>query len=202
MTEIRKQIGLAGPLVLVSFLQYSLQLISIMFIGHLGELQLSGASMAFSFAGVTGFSLLVCCCLSSFHLPFLYCQPLPIVFFSTPLHFRFELTYGNPMFNQYSHNQQNFVSLFHIFVARNGQCIRDTMWTSLWSKTISHAWDPHAKSHGSHFNYLHSHSPFVGINPTNLHPSQTRPTHFRASWNLWQVANPQHHPLWPSSVPT
>ncbi|XP_022933689.1 protein DETOXIFICATION 16-like isoform X1 [Cucurbita moschata] len=57
MTEIRKQMGLAGPLVLVSFLQYSLQLISIMFIGHLGELQLSGASMAFSFAGVTGFSL-------------------------------------------------------------------------------------------------------------------------------------------------
>ena len=57
--EIKKQMGLAGPLVLVSFLQYSLQLISIMFIGHLGELQLSGASMALSFAGVTGFSLLV-----------------------------------------------------------------------------------------------------------------------------------------------
>uniref|UniRef100_A0A9I9DZE7 Protein DETOXIFICATION 16-like n=1 Tax=Cucumis melo TaxID=3656 RepID=A0A9I9DZE7_CUCME len=57
--EIKKQMGLAGPLVLVSFLQYSLQLISIMFIGHLGELQLSGASMALSFAGVTGFSLLL-----------------------------------------------------------------------------------------------------------------------------------------------
>lgn len=62
ITEVKKQMGLAGPLVLVSFLQYSLQLISIMFIGHLGELQLSGASMAFSFAGVTGFSLLVYIC--------------------------------------------------------------------------------------------------------------------------------------------
>lgn len=57
--EVKKQLTLAGPLVVVSFLQYSLQLISIMFIGHLGELPLSGASMALSFAGVTGFSLLV-----------------------------------------------------------------------------------------------------------------------------------------------
>ncbi|KAL2925345.1 Protein DETOXIFICATION 17 [Bienertia sinuspersici] len=38
---------------------FSLQLISIMFVGHLGELPLSGASMATSFASVTGFSLLV-----------------------------------------------------------------------------------------------------------------------------------------------
>jgi MATE family multidrug resistance protein len=30
-----------------------------MFVGHLGELSLSGASMATSFASVTGFSLLV-----------------------------------------------------------------------------------------------------------------------------------------------
>ncbi|XP_022135301.1 protein DETOXIFICATION 16-like isoform X2 [Momordica charantia] len=57
--EVKKQLTLAGPLVVVSFLQYSLQLISIMFIGHLGELPLSGASMALSFAGVTGFSLLL-----------------------------------------------------------------------------------------------------------------------------------------------
>ncbi|KAL2892158.1 Protein DETOXIFICATION 17, partial [Bienertia sinuspersici] len=37
----------------------SLQLISIMFVGHLGELPLSVASMATSFASVTGFSLAV-----------------------------------------------------------------------------------------------------------------------------------------------
>lgn len=49
---------IAGPLVLVSFLQYSLQMISVMFVGHLGELALSSASMATSFAGVTGFSIM------------------------------------------------------------------------------------------------------------------------------------------------
>ncbi|KAH6822241.1 MATE efflux family protein [Perilla frutescens var. hirtella] len=57
--ELRKQLWLAGPLILVSLLQYCLQLISVMFVGHLGELALSGASMATSFATVTGFSLLM-----------------------------------------------------------------------------------------------------------------------------------------------
>lgn len=61
MVELKKQVGLAGPLVLVSLLQYSLQTISVMFVGHLGEVCLSGASMATSFAGVTGFSLMVTC---------------------------------------------------------------------------------------------------------------------------------------------
>ncbi|XP_052180893.1 protein DETOXIFICATION 16-like [Diospyros lotus] len=58
-TEVKKQLRLAGPIVSVNLLLYSLQLISVMFVGHLGELPLSGASMATSFASVTGFSLLV-----------------------------------------------------------------------------------------------------------------------------------------------
>ncbi|XAR50239.1 hypothetical protein NMG60_11004509 [Bertholletia excelsa] len=57
--ELKKQVKLAGPLVVVSFLQYSLQMISVMFIGHLGELSLSSASLAISFAEVTGFSFLM-----------------------------------------------------------------------------------------------------------------------------------------------
>ncbi|XP_022965029.1 protein DETOXIFICATION 16-like [Cucurbita moschata] len=57
--EVKKQLWLAGPLILVSLLQYCLQMISVMFVGHLGELPLSGASMATSFATVTGFSLLM-----------------------------------------------------------------------------------------------------------------------------------------------
>ncbi|XP_030937445.1 protein DETOXIFICATION 16-like [Quercus lobata] len=57
--EVSKQLWLAGPLITVSLLQYSLQMISVMFVGHLGELALSGASMATSFATVTGFSLLM-----------------------------------------------------------------------------------------------------------------------------------------------
>ncbi|KAG6627572.1 hypothetical protein I3843_15G117500 [Carya illinoinensis] len=59
LEEVRKQLWLAGPLISVSLLQYSLQVISVMFVGHLGELALSGASMATSFASVTGFSLLM-----------------------------------------------------------------------------------------------------------------------------------------------
>lgn len=57
--EVKKQLWLAGPLISVSVLQYCLQMISVMFVGHLGELSLSGASMATSFASVTGFSLLM-----------------------------------------------------------------------------------------------------------------------------------------------
>ncbi|KAH8496093.1 hypothetical protein H0E87_019034 [Populus deltoides] len=57
--EAKKQLWLAGPLIAVSLLQYCLQVISIMFVGHLGELALSSASMACSFASVTGFSVLL-----------------------------------------------------------------------------------------------------------------------------------------------
>ncbi|KAG6535347.1 hypothetical protein ZIOFF_000312 [Zingiber officinale] len=49
---------LAGPLVAASLLQNILQVISVMFVAHLGELALFGASMATSFAGVTSFSFL------------------------------------------------------------------------------------------------------------------------------------------------
>lgn len=57
--EVKRQLWLSGPLISVSLLQYCLQMISVMFVGHLGELPLSGASMATSFASVTGFSFLV-----------------------------------------------------------------------------------------------------------------------------------------------
>lgn len=57
--EAKKQLWLAGPLIAVSLLQYSLQMISIMFVGHLGKLPLSGASLGTSFASVTGYSVLV-----------------------------------------------------------------------------------------------------------------------------------------------
>ncbi|KAJ6431774.1 hypothetical protein OIU84_019119 [Salix udensis] len=57
--EAKKQLLLSGPLIAVSLLQYCLQIISIMFVGHLGELALSSASMACSFASVTGFSVLL-----------------------------------------------------------------------------------------------------------------------------------------------
>ncbi|KAM3299461.1 hypothetical protein ACQJBY_040779 [Aegilops geniculata] len=58
LSEVKKQLRLAGPLVIGCLLQNVVQMISVMFVGHLGELALSAASMATSFANVTGFSLL------------------------------------------------------------------------------------------------------------------------------------------------
>ncbi|KAL2480961.1 MATE efflux family protein [Abeliophyllum distichum] len=68
ITEAKKQIFLAGPMMLVNLLLSLVQTISVMFVGHVGELALSGASMATSFASVTGFSLLVgmACALDTF----------------------------------------------------------------------------------------------------------------------------------------
>ncbi|XP_061374555.1 protein DETOXIFICATION 16-like [Gastrolobium bilobum] len=57
--EVKRQLWLAVPLCSVGILQFSLQTISLMFVGHLGTLPLSGASMATSFASVTGFTLLM-----------------------------------------------------------------------------------------------------------------------------------------------
>ncbi|KAJ1392030.1 Multi antimicrobial extrusion protein [Sesbania bispinosa] len=57
--EVKKQLGLAWPLFVVGLLQYSLQVISVMFVGHLGKLPLAAASVATSFASVTGFNLLM-----------------------------------------------------------------------------------------------------------------------------------------------
>lgn len=68
LAEVKRQLWLAGPLIAVSLLHYSIQVISVMFVGHLGELPLSGASMATSFANVTGFSVLVCGFLAFFSL--------------------------------------------------------------------------------------------------------------------------------------
>lgn len=61
LEEVKKQLCLAGPLMAVSLLQKFVQVISLMFVGHLGELSLSAASMANSFVSMTGFSLLVSC---------------------------------------------------------------------------------------------------------------------------------------------
>uniref|UniRef100_A0A803MIJ0 Uncharacterized protein n=1 Tax=Chenopodium quinoa TaxID=63459 RepID=A0A803MIJ0_CHEQI len=57
--EAKRQVWLAGPLILVGLLTFSLHIISLMMVGHLGELPLSAASMATSFAYVTGFSALL-----------------------------------------------------------------------------------------------------------------------------------------------
>ncbi|XP_066325698.1 protein DETOXIFICATION 16-like isoform X2 [Miscanthus floridulus] len=57
-SESKKQLRLAAPLAAGFLLQKVIQTISIMFVGRLGELPLASASLATSFASVTGFSLL------------------------------------------------------------------------------------------------------------------------------------------------
>lgn len=66
-SEVKKQVWLAGPLIAGGLLQNVVQMISVMFVGHLGELALSKASMATSFATVTGFSLLLACWVAGGH---------------------------------------------------------------------------------------------------------------------------------------
>ncbi|XP_077253739.1 protein DETOXIFICATION 14-like [Tasmannia lanceolata] len=57
--EVKKLGYLAGPMVAVTLSQYMLEVISLMMVGHLGELALSSAAIATSITGVTGFSLLL-----------------------------------------------------------------------------------------------------------------------------------------------
>lgn len=59
ISETKLQLYLAGPMMFVNLLLSLIQTISVMFVGHVSDLALSGASMATSFASVTGFSLLV-----------------------------------------------------------------------------------------------------------------------------------------------
>lgn len=57
--EVKIQCFLAGPLIIGNLLSFCLQMISLTFVGHFGELELSGASIANSFAVVTGFSIVL-----------------------------------------------------------------------------------------------------------------------------------------------
>jgi MATE family multidrug resistance protein len=57
-TEAKRLLRLACPLVVSFILRNAVQMVSVMFVGHLGELPLAGASLAASLANVTGFSFL------------------------------------------------------------------------------------------------------------------------------------------------
>ncbi|KAK3001738.1 hypothetical protein RJ639_020270 [Escallonia herrerae] len=56
--ELKKVGHIAAPMVAVTVLQYLLQVISMMMVGHLGQLSLSSVAIATSLTNVTGFSLL------------------------------------------------------------------------------------------------------------------------------------------------
>ncbi|KAG6737820.1 hypothetical protein POTOM_059350 [Populus tomentosa] len=59
LKELKKVSYVAAPMVAVTVLQYLMQVVSVMMVGHLDELSQSGISSASSFTSVTGFSLLV-----------------------------------------------------------------------------------------------------------------------------------------------
>ncbi|EOY04679.1 MATE efflux family protein, putative [Theobroma cacao] len=58
LREAREQISTALPLIVAYVFCYSMTMVSIMFAGHLGELELAGSSLANSWATVTGFGLM------------------------------------------------------------------------------------------------------------------------------------------------
>ncbi|XP_024374051.1 protein DETOXIFICATION 16 isoform X2 [Physcomitrium patens] len=57
--EVVRQCWIAGPMICVNLLQYSITVLSVMFVGHLGELELASASIANSVAGVMGYYVLL-----------------------------------------------------------------------------------------------------------------------------------------------
>ncbi|XP_039130815.1 protein DETOXIFICATION 16-like [Dioscorea cayenensis subsp. rotundata] len=59
ITEVKKQAWLSVPIIVSGVLEKLIQIISLAFVGHLGELPLSAASMATSISGITGISILV-----------------------------------------------------------------------------------------------------------------------------------------------
>lgn len=60
MREELKKVGtIAAPMVVASVLQYLLQVVSLVMVGHLNQLSLSSVAIATSLTNVSGFSVLV-----------------------------------------------------------------------------------------------------------------------------------------------
>ncbi|KAL2654054.1 hypothetical protein R1flu_022182 [Riccia fluitans] len=57
--ELSEQFRIAGPMILVNLLQFSLNVTSLMFVGHLGELELSSSQIAFTTAQATGLNVMM-----------------------------------------------------------------------------------------------------------------------------------------------
>ncbi|KAJ0042975.1 hypothetical protein Pint_18699 [Pistacia integerrima] len=56
LEELKKLSFLAAPMVAVTVSQYLMQVVSMIMVGHLGQLSISSLSIATSFTNVTGFS--------------------------------------------------------------------------------------------------------------------------------------------------
>ncbi|PNX55349.1 MATE efflux family protein DTX1-like, partial [Trifolium pratense] len=58
MVELKKMGRIAAPMVATTVLQYLLQVVSVMMVGHLNQLSLSSVAIATSLTNVSGFSIL------------------------------------------------------------------------------------------------------------------------------------------------
>ncbi|XP_059645287.1 protein DETOXIFICATION 49-like [Cornus florida] len=58
ISEAKRIANIALPMVLTGLLLYSRSMISMLFLGHLGELSLAGGALALGFANITGYSIL------------------------------------------------------------------------------------------------------------------------------------------------
>jgi MATE family multidrug resistance protein len=58
VSESKSLINLAFPMVLTALILYSRSILSMLFLGHLGDLQLAAGSLAIAFANITGYSVL------------------------------------------------------------------------------------------------------------------------------------------------
>ncbi|KAH1063447.1 hypothetical protein J1N35_028434 [Gossypium stocksii] len=58
IAELKKGSRIAAPMVAVTVLQYLVQVVSVIMVGHLGQLSLSSVAIATSLTNITGFSLL------------------------------------------------------------------------------------------------------------------------------------------------
>ena len=59
MEEAKLQLLFSLPLILTNVFYYMISLVSVMFAGHLGELELAAATLASTLASVTGFAFMV-----------------------------------------------------------------------------------------------------------------------------------------------
>ncbi|XP_057968566.1 protein DETOXIFICATION 19-like [Malania oleifera] len=59
LVEAKRQVLFSLPMILTNVSYYAILLVSVMFAGHLGNLQLAGATLANSWATVTGFALMI-----------------------------------------------------------------------------------------------------------------------------------------------
>ncbi|CAO2187226.1 unnamed protein product [Urochloa humidicola] len=59
VAEMKRLLRLAGPIVASCFLENAATLMSLMFVGHLGKLNLAGASLAIAITSATGRNIII-----------------------------------------------------------------------------------------------------------------------------------------------